>query len=202
VNGDAVVREAANGSQTALRVPLPGTYQLQNALIAVAVARTRGLAWEEILPRLAAYRPLPMRWEEADLDGIRLVNDAYNANPDSMRAAIEAFDDAAPDARRWLVLGGMLELGDLAREEHAALGAFVAQRDEAGLVAVGEMGGWIAEGARAAGCPPERVAVCDDCEQAARLLVERAAPGDAVLLKASRGFGLEAVVRMLKEDAQ
>lgn len=180
-----------------LRVGLPGEHNIRNALFAVAVGRVYGVGWDQIGAALAERLRLPMRWEKVTVAGFKIVNDAYNANPISMRAAVRAFGEGAGRDRKWLVLGTMLELGAQARAEHVALGREVAGGGWTGLLGVGEGGKWIVEGALAAGFKPGAVFECADAGEAAGSLRARARAGDAVLLKASRGVRLEQMLDVL-----
>jgi UDP-N-acetylmuramoyl-tripeptide--D-alanyl-D-alanine ligase len=191
--GEIVVRDAAAGEERALRAPSASAYNALNTLMAAAVARRAGLSWEQIQWGLDRYAPLPMRWQQAVWRGARVVNDAYNANPLSMRAAIRAFAEEPAPGRRWLLLAGMLELGAAERDEHLRLGAFVAEGMWEGLLTVGAAGDLVALGAESAGMTRERIHRCADNAGAARLLRKVLAPGDAVLLKGSRGAHLEEV---------
>jgi UDP-N-acetylmuramoyl-tripeptide--D-alanyl-D-alanine ligase len=135
-----LVREQAAPDQVELVAPLPGDYIVHDALLAVAVGRYFGVSWERIRAALAAYQPLSLRWQREEVDGVFFINDAYNANPMSMRAALQAFAQTAADGGRWLVLAGMRELGERAREEHLRLGRDLAGGPWAGLVTVGRRG--------------------------------------------------------------
>ncbi len=192
------VRERATGESCILRMPMPGRHSRHNVLLATAVARGLGVSWAAIAEGLARYTPPPMRWETHEAGGVTLINDAYNANPLSMRAALETFRDLAVPGRKWLVLGDMRELGPRSGEEHAVLGRQVAEGDWASLVAVGELGAVVADGAVAAGWPPERVFRGAATEGVA-FLADRLRAGDAVLFKASRGMHLEDAVAGLGE---
>ncbi len=175
-------------------VPLPGDPARRNALRAVAVGREAGLAPEAIAEALARFRPPPMRWEETRAGGLLWVNDAYNASPVSMRAALDTFAETEVSGRRWIVLGGMHELGARADEEHRLLGRFAAAGPWAGLLAVGPLGERIAEGAAGAGWGADRCERCATPAEAAAALARRARPGDAVLLKGSRLERIETVL--------
>jgi UDP-N-acetylmuramoyl-tripeptide--D-alanyl-D-alanine ligase len=134
--------------------------------------------------------------------GVTIVNDAYNANPASMRAALAALARLPRAARTALVLGDMLELGDVAPAEHRALGAAAAAAGPDLLLAVGAFAGEIAAGARAAGLPAAAVATAPDADAAGDALGTWLRPGDRVLLKASRGVRLErALSRLLDAGA-
>lgn len=193
-----VVLERDSGDRIELDIAVPGEFQVANALAAIAAARGHGVDWPDIAGVLAVFKPMAMRWEERTIHGIRFVNDAYNANPVSMRAALRAFEEAFT-GRKWLILADMLELGAGEADEHRELGEFVAGSDWQGIVTLGERGRGIAEGAAAAGMAPELVHSCADHVEAAsavRMFVE---PGDAVLLKGSRGMHLETILDLVDD---
>ncbi|HOW97841.1 MAG TPA: UDP-N-acetylmuramoyl-tripeptide--D-alanyl-D-alanine ligase, partial [Kiritimatiellia bacterium] len=189
-----VVEERETGERAELVSPLPGRHMVANALFAAAVGRRCGLPWAAISAALARYRPPPLRWNRSVVRNVTFINDAYNANPMSMRAALEAFGRMAVAGRRWLVLGGMLELGPGECDLHRQLGRVVAGGPWEGLLAVGPRGAWIVEGTREAGLSADRSFCCADAGAAARRLDQWARPGDAVLLKASRTERLEKVL--------
>jgi UDP-N-acetylmuramoyl-tripeptide--D-alanyl-D-alanine ligase len=175
-------------------MPLPGQYMAENAIRAIAVGREAGLAPELVAGALSQFKPLPMRWSPVEIGDRLFINDAYNANPLSMRAAMQAFKDTAIAGDRWLVLAGMFELGESERAEHLALGEWVALHAGARLIAIGPLGAQIAQGALTAGMDAAQVWQCDGPAQAAKILRDHAAPADGILLKASRGERLEQVL--------
>jgi UDP-N-acetylmuramoyl-tripeptide--D-alanyl-D-alanine ligase len=193
------VRETASGQTHRLRLPCASEYNAANALLAAAVARRLGCEWDRIAEALEQYRAPPMRWERFEAGGVCVINDAYNANPMSMRAALRNFAELEVEGARWLVLGGMKELGAAEREEHRGLGTVVAEGPWRGVVCVGEMGGWIADAIADAGWRDERLIRCDSNEAAAQALKGRLRGGDAVLLKASRAVRLEEVAAVMKQ---
>ena len=193
-DGQFRVLERATGEQAEFSVPLPGEHVLKDALFAVAVGRGNGVPWDDLKSALKRYAPPPMRWNRVTLAGVRVINDAYNANPMSMRAALDAFIQTPVKGRRWLVLGGMRELGEAEKDEHFTLGLEIAKGDWAGLIVVGRLGEWIAEGAETAGAFRGQIIRCADHVAAARILKENMTAGDAVLLKASRSEQLEKVL--------
>ncbi len=188
------VEERATGETATFDSPLPGEYVVSNALLAIALGRAHGVAWADLVETIAAYKPLYLRWQAETRDGVEFINDAYNANPVSMRASIRAFGEHRVPGLRWLVLAGMRELGATEEEEHRDLGRDLASGSWGGLVTVGKAGHWIGEGAMAAGMKSGQVHSCMDAAGAAHRLRELVKPGDAVLLKASRGEHLEDVV--------
>lgn len=195
-----VVTERSTGIQRTYTLPLPGRYMADNALRAIAVGREWGASPDAVVDAVAAYRPPPLRWHEIDVGGIHFVNDAYNAHPVSMRAAIEVFQERAVESGKWLVIGGMREIGETEQSAHEALGHYVAQFPWAGVLTVGPRGRWIADGARARGWDfAIQLTPCADAREAAALLKAGAVPGDRVLLKASRGERVEDVIEIFKE---
>ncbi len=181
-----------------VRLSLPGRHHALNAMLAALVAREWGLSWAEIDTALAGFEPLAMRWQVVEANGIRVINDAYNANPLNMAAALQTFREMACPGRKWLVLGEMRELGERGAALHAEVGRTVAEGGVwAGLVAVGGLTAPLVEAARAAGFPADRIVCVPDAAAAVPALRERLKKGDAVLLKASRGVGLERVAQGL-----
>ena len=194
---------ARDGSAPDVRIEtgMPGAHNVRNGLLAIAAARSLGVPWEAIAPAFRAVRRPPMRWQVSDLGGATLVNDAYNANPLSMEKALETFAAISVAGRRFAVLGDMLELGAPDEAElHRRVGRAAASASLAGLWLFGERAcRWIREGALAAGMPPARVTACATQEEAAERLHDILLPGDALLLKASRGLRLERVEERLRQ---
>ncbi len=187
-----------DGERSRVQIPWLGEHNVRNALAAAAAARCLGADGAQICTALAAARPAAMRLEVTTVKpGIRVVNDAYNANPASMRAALAALAQIDRTARRALVLGDMLELGAAAVDEHRDLGRAAAQSAPALLLAVGAFAAQTAAGAREAGLPAAAIATAPDAIAAAALLASWLRPGDLLLLKGSRGVRLERVLEML-----
>ncbi|MDQ3734419.1 MAG: UDP-N-acetylmuramoyl-tripeptide--D-alanyl-D-alanine ligase [Actinomycetota bacterium] len=169
----------------------------------VAVAATpQRLA--EIAAALGAARPRS-RWRmelTERSDGVSVLNDAYNANPESMRAALEALIGVAgPGRRTWAVLGGMGELGDLGPAEHRRVGAEVTRRGVHRLVAVGPEAADIYAGAAGGPAEEEGFVHVPDMSAALQLLRSQLRPGDVVLIKASRFVGLDRLADALLAEA-
>lgn len=197
--GRLVVSERSSGDVLDFAWNQPGEHNALNAAYAIAVARGMGVAWEYVEQGLAAYQPAAMRWQVDDIGGVTVVNDAYNANPLSMRAALKSFAEMGVSGRKWVVLGDMLELGRQASVEHVGLGKAAAGSDWCGVVAVGGFAGEIADGLRQGGFAGG-VWQSSDAADAAEVLRDRIMTGDAVLLKASRGLKLEDVVNELSKS--
>ncbi len=184
-------------------LPLPGRHNALNAVAAIAAARRVGADDDAIRAGLAAVEPEPMRMEASEIGGVRMFNDAYNANPDSMGAALETFVDAAPDAkRRIVVLGEMLELGSEAEDLHRELGRAVIDTDtRAGLDLAVFVGPWMSSAAAdelRRVWPDRRVIAMSELDSGgADAIASMFQPGDAVLLKGSRGVELERIAAAL-----
>ena len=185
-----------------VRLGVHGGAQVSNALAAAAVARELGMPVAEIAAALAEIDTIShWRMEVSERgDGVTVVNDAYNSNPDSMRAALDTLSVMAGDGHAVAVLGEMAELGPQSEIEHERAGAHAVASGVATLVAVGDHAAPILAGAKSApGWHGEAIGV-PDAEAAARLLHNRLRPGDVVLVKGSRVTGLERVAAALLGD--
>lgn len=184
----------ASGEAFPVFLPLFGKHNVANALPAIAVARTLGVEPKQIAHALATLRISAMRFEVTTAaSGAVVINDAYNASPTSMKAAIETFADILPGYKKVLVLGEMLELGKESAPMHAEVGQFANQYKErfALLVTIGE----------------NALPLHDAYEGKKQHVPDKAAATDlldayndaehAILLKASRGIGLETVAAVL-----
>ncbi len=181
--------------RVAIRLALPGRHNVVNALAAAAAAWAAGAGMDEIRAGLEAFRGEAMRSQVVRLgSGITLINDAYNANPQSMKAALEML--AEFPGRRVAVLGDMLELGDWAPEAHQQVGEQAGRAGVELLIAVGEHADEMAAAAHAAGA---QAVTAPDAQAAAKIAAEAVKPGDVVLIKASRMVGLERVAEALEE---
>ncbi|MDF2143742.1 UDP-N-acetylmuramoyl-tripeptide--D-alanyl-D-alanine ligase [Knoellia sp. p5-6-4] len=185
---------SGHGLDAPLRVKLPlhGEHHVGNALAVLAVALECGLVPTTATAALAAATPAS-RWrmEVTDRpDGVTVVNDAYNANPDSMRAALKALVAMGHGRRTWAVLGSMLELGEESTAEHDAIGRLAVRLNISRLVVVGETARPMATGAQHEGSWGDEATWVPDADAAYDLLERELAPGDVVLLKSSRDAGL------------
>ncbi|WP_441246553.1 UDP-N-acetylmuramoyl-tripeptide--D-alanyl-D-alanine ligase [Kitasatospora sp. McL0602] len=191
----------------AVQLRLYGEHHVSNALAAAAVAVALGMSVDDTAAALGEAGALS-RWrmEVVDrADGVTVVNDAYNANPESMRAALRALvsmGGRGPERRRtWAVLGEMRELGEDSLSEHDAIGRLAVRLDVTKLVAVGGRDAACMElGARNEGSWGEESVLVSDADAAVELLRGQLRPGDVVLVKASRSVGLERVAAALLAD--
>ena len=181
--------EAGTRLAAALAPRLPGAHNVSNARLAAACAGEFGVPLERCLAALEDFALPGDRWRVTERDGVTYVNDCYNANPTSMIAALETFAAIPCAGRRVAVLGDMFELGDRKEEFHERVLERAVELPIDAVFAVGEA--MVAACAAVAGRPPYRVA---DVPSAKNALSAYLRPGDAVLLKASHGMHLEAVL--------
>jgi UDP-N-acetylmuramoyl-tripeptide--D-alanyl-D-alanine ligase len=198
-DGRAAFELVRGGERVPVRLTVPGDHMVPNALAAAAVGLTMGVD----LPTCAAAlsRATMSHWRmEAftTLSGIRVVNDAYNANPESMAAALKTARWMAGESRLIAVLGGMAELGPIASEAHDRVGELAARIRVDRLITVGEDARPIAAAGLREGVEPENVASYDDPDAAIEDVRRSARRGDVVLVKASRVVGLERVAEALR----
>ena len=189
------------GASQAERVDLavPGEHMVANALAATAVGHVMGLTAAECAAGLKGASVSPWRMESfTNADGIRVINDAYNANPESMAAALKAARWIARDVALIAVLGPMAELGPIADEEHERVGELATRLRVDRVVTVGEPARAIAVAAVREGVEPGNVASYDTADEALADVRAHARPGDVVLFKASRVAGLERLAEALR----
>lgn len=182
-----------------VELPIPGTHHATNAAAAFAVGRWFGLDPAEIIERLATFTPPQGRTLCVEVGGITLVDDTYNANPASMRAAIDTLC-CQRKGRRIFVMGDMLELGVAAPDLHRDV---VEMARDVGIEVLVAVGPQMCEAARAVCEAASGIEVwfCDDAAAAGEVVTRLLENGDTVLLKGSRGIELDRVVRRLKEEA-
>jgi UDP-N-acetylmuramoyl-tripeptide--D-alanyl-D-alanine ligase len=185
---------------------LHGGHHVANALAAAAVAAELGMEVAAIADALSAATTRSKKRMELTRrrDGVLVINDAYNANPDSTRAAIEALAHLTSNGRRgFAVLGYMAELGDIATESHEEAGRLAARAGAAVIVAVGAEAAPVLDGARATEAWHGEAIAAPDQQAAVAALRNRLRPGDVVLVKASKAAGLwEVADGLLAEDDQ
>lgn len=177
---------------------LRGAHNVNNACAAAAIARLAGMELPEIAAALRASLPEAGRQEVLQArGGFTVINDAYNASPDSMRASLAMFGAMKVAGRRFAVLGDMGELGDHAQACHEGVGAAAAAAPLDCLICVGELSRFIADAAHAAGMPEEKIVRAKTISDVLGELDIRVEAGDAVLVKASHFMGLTRVVEGL-----
>jgi UDP-N-acetylmuramoyl-tripeptide--D-alanyl-D-alanine ligase len=179
---DFTILEGAHRCRAQL--PVPGLHMVQNALLAVASGRVFGLSLEECAAGLVAAPLTKARLQVKEIHGVQFLDDSYNANPDSMKAALRTLVELDANGRRIAVLGEMRELGDESESGHRGVGETAAALKVDHLIAIGNVAATIAEAAKQAGL--ENSSIVASTAEAAELLAELAAPGDLVLIKGSR----------------
>jgi UDP-N-acetylmuramyl pentapeptide synthase len=192
-----------HGGERCVGVPLIGRHNAWNAAAAAAAAFALGLSPDTIAQGLSYARPPKRRSEVKQVAGRRVIDDCYNANPASMAAALDTLVEvrrgASANAGAVAVLGDMLELGPDEESFHVEVGQHAARTGLAGLIAFGTLARATARAAREAGL--STVHETSSPEEAAALVLSLTAPGDWVLLKASRGTALERVLEEMKRQS-
>ena len=183
------------GKDMPVRINGIGLHNVMNALCAAGIGYSLGCGPDEIKAGLEGFKPGKMRLEVLRSPaGFGIINDTYNANPDSIRSAVNELVTLAGEGRSIAVVGDMLELGEASGPEHRALGEYISKAGVDLLVAYGNFGGDVVEGA-GKGVHAKTHA------DAARAVAEAASKGDVVLIKGSRGMRMEEVTKLLMEGA-
>ncbi len=185
-----------DGGEYPIEVYVAGEHNIYNALAAICVGREMGIPMENIRKGIAGFRLTKMRMDVEKINGITLINDCYNASPDSMNAALKVLSGAEA-GRRIAVLGDMLEMGSYADKAHYGIGQSVAENGIDILITAGEAAKRTAAGAEASGL--KNVFWFPTAEGAGEYVSSQLKSGDAVLVKASRGMHFETVAEKIKE---
>jgi UDP-N-acetylmuramoyl-tripeptide--D-alanyl-D-alanine ligase len=181
------------------QLPVPGLHMVQNALLAVAAGRVFGLSLEECAAGLVAAPLTKARLQVKEIRGVQFLDDSYNANPDSMKAALRTLVELDAEGQRIAVLGEMRELGDESERGHREVGETAAALKVNHLIAIGNLAASIADAAKRAGL--ENSSTVASTAEAAVLLSELAAPGDLVLIKGSRLARTEQVIEAFRNPS-
>ena len=182
-----------DGKRVEMYVPAAGEHNVRNALAAVAVAVEVGVPEEKAVAAIRTYAPPAMRQQIKEAHGITLIDDTYNASPDSMRAALKILGGLKATGKKYAVLADMLELGDYAERGHYETGAFAAENGTDVLIGVGPLAKHIVEGFK----NRENSAWFASNAEAIAYLKDRLHPGDAVLCKGSRGMHMDEIIHAL-----
>jgi UDP-N-acetylmuramoyl-tripeptide--D-alanyl-D-alanine ligase len=195
------IRQSASGSEFTIlegahrcraQLPVAGLHMVQNAMLAVAAGRAFGLSLEDCAAGLASAPLTKARLQLRDINGVQVLDDSYNANPDSMKAALRTLVELETEGRRVAVLGAMGELGSESERGHREVGEAAAAFRIDQLLTVGDLGAEIAAAARAAGL--ENVLNVPTTGEAAEFLASNTTAGDLVLVKGSRSARMERVL--------
>ena len=177
-------------------LPCLGKHNIYNALAAAGVGLWAGLTPTEICAGLERFQPADMRMQPILYNDLHIINDAYNSNPESLKSALAFLSDIEIAGKRIAILGDMLELGEYSRTLHLKAGQVIPTNIDL-LITVGLQSRAIAHGAEGR---IESIISCDTPKQAAQELTQYAQPGDAVLIKGSRGIKLEQVLEELMHE--
>lgn len=194
----------SNKAITNVEVPALGKHNVYNSLAAYSVGVLLGMTDEQIRRGLKSFVGADMRQNIYDVGGITVIDDCYNASPESMRAAIDVLVSMAAkkNTHSAALLGDMLELGEYSRLMHDQLGQYAAQMQVQKLFCYGQMADIIAEAAIKKGIRAENVFVCLDTRDAqgmANMILQTLSPGDVLLVKASRGIQAERIIECMKK---
>ena len=174
-----------------------GRHNLYNALAAAAAADQLGVALETIKAGLESFSPYDKRFALEEVGGLVLIDDSYNSNPASVRAALETVRDIREECGAVAVLGDMLELGESTAELHREVGRLAASCIDR-LYLLGEMAGQVADGARAEGMAAGSILIAGSHEEILADLLRLAVPGDHILVKGSRGMRMERIAEGIR----
>ncbi len=184
-----------SGKRLPVFVPVIGNHTVYNALAAITAASLLGVHGEEIVKGLADFRNTGMRQRIFEQNGYTLIDDCYNAGPESMAAALDVLAACPCKGRRIAVLGDMMELGSVSSAEHYRVGRLAAEKKIDLVLAYGACAPRVASGAVTGGVPPDKAIAYDDQDQMIHELRARARPGDVLLFKGSRGMKMERVLQ-------
>ena len=195
------ITQSANGTDFTIlegahrcraQLPMPGLHMVQNALLGVAAGRIFGLSLEDCAAGLAAAPLTKARLQIKEIHGVQFIDDSYNANPDSVEAALRTLVELDADGKRIAVLGEMRELGDESERSHCEVGETAAVLGVDHVIAIGNVAAAISNAAERAGLGNSRAV--NSTTEAAEILVKIAEPGDLVLIKGSRAARTERVM--------
>jgi UDP-N-acetylmuramoyl-tripeptide--D-alanyl-D-alanine ligase len=182
-------------------LPVQGEHNISNALGAAATALVLGLSLKKVREGLEHFQLPEHRLQiKKGLRGVRLIDDAYNANPASMKVALRAFDSLRQGKRGGLVLGDMLELGEQAVEAHRELGRLIGEMGVDYLLGLGPLSKELIEEARKAGRPPKQSFWVSAQEEIIGLIPDLIREGDWLLVKGSYGMHMGAIVKALEDQ--
>jgi len=183
-----------------VELPVPGVHNVMNAMAATGVALGLNIPLADILTGLANFKPMDMRMERVQLtNGVQLVNDSYNANPQSVKAALRTVSAAKRAGRVLAVLGDMLELGDQEHKLHEEVGRFAVENGVERLFLIGDLASSVADGAVKAGAKNGMVKTSPDISELKDAVEKEVKTGDIVLIKGSRGMQMERIAEHLKD---
>jgi UDP-N-acetylmuramoyl-tripeptide--D-alanyl-D-alanine ligase len=196
VNGDGHTHMVYEG--TDMLLPILGMHHVSNCLATLAVAKLLSIPFAKVKESIENYVPSGSRMTTEIINGVTIINDAYNSNPVSAAAAIEALISLPTTGRRVAVIGDMLELGDFSDQYHNELGIKIGKSRPELVLLIGEKAEIMLDAAMAAGQPAASIKIMSDHSEIVDQLTAYLKPNDTVLLKASRALELENVMSGLQ----
>ena len=193
-DGKTTFEAVHNGKSQRFEIPTIGEHNVCNALVAIAIGHFMGMSEAQIQEGILQFKNLDMRQNVYHLRGVTLIDDSYNANPDSMKSALAVLAQIDRGKRKIAVLADMLELGDMAEELHFDVGAFAASVDVDVLIAVGSLAKFIAKGAASAKRNVATYSFLSN-DEAFACLKSLIQPEDCILVKGSRGMHMEGIAK-------
>ena len=183
-----------------VHLAVQGMHNMYNAVAAAAVGRLLSIPDGKIKNALESFRPIEMRMETFTVNGVLIINDTYNANPISMKFALDTLASLKVNGRKFAVLGDMLELGEKTTELHRDVGAHAATESPDFLITCGNLAREIIDGAMAAGYSSDRLHYFEDTNDVIDYLLDNLRPDDAVLVKASRSMAFDRITVGLRSQ--
>ncbi len=174
-------------------IPVPGVHNVYNALAAIAVGVEMKIPMKIIVDGIAEYSAGNMRQNIITYNGIKIINDAYNASPQSMQAAINVLEELCSKTRGIAILGDMLEMGDMAQELHSSVGSFIKDKKIDYLITVGTASKNILQAVAASDNKTIELKHFDNNDEALKYILSIIKQGDFILIKGSRGMKMEQI---------
>lgn len=196
-NNRAVFDALIQGKIYTVSLKVPGIHNVMNAMAALAVASETGISIEGAIESIENFAGFARRLEISEDRGITIIDDAYNASPDSMKAALQVLDSMNASGRKIAVLADMLELGEKAPEYHFETGLFAVDKRIDAYVFIGELASWIGRAIDQYSELPTRY--CKNNQEAAEWLISCLQPGDMVLFKGSNSMKLKEVIDAVRQ---
>lgn len=203
--GISFVYEYGNGEAFPVNLGVDGIHNVCNAVIALTIALEYGVDINKAIAALEEYKPLSMRGQVIMIEGVTIIDDTYNASPDSMRSSLSVLWARECKGKRYAVLADALELGENSKELHEEVGRYIIDEARKGnitdcLVTVGEQASYISNVVLQSNIPELshiQVKICDNREDATKYLKENLSAGDTIMLKGSRGMKMDEIVKAL-----
>ena len=195
IENDKIKIKLPNNNILEYSLPIPGKHNITNSMQAIAAAISYDIEPKLISSALKIFSPTGMRWQKVTKNGFTYINDAYNANPKSMKLAIETFAHQYKQEQSCLILGGMLELGEAAEQEHTQLGEFISKFKWNKIILVGQYAKNIETGLMEKNFSKDRILVCTNNQEASESIRSGSIKNcKQAFFKASRGFKLEEIL--------